>query len=120
MSEFVAKSPPVTVSPPFPRPPRTLRGYLAPAAVVLALLSALFTFLVLTGLTPIVPTHEVVVTVLLANATMVAVLVGIVAWGFFDLIRARRKGRAGARLHVRIITLFSIVAAVPMIAPRPM
>ena len=115
MSEFVAKSPPVTVSPPFPRPPRTLRGYMAPAAVVLALLSALFTFLVLTGLTPIVPTHEVVVTVLLANATMVAVLVGIVAWGFFDLIRARRKGRAGARLHVRIAFMFGVVAAVPAI-----
>src|SRR5258708_1461250 len=94
MSEFVAKSPPVTVSPPFPRPPRTLRGFLAPAAIVLALLSALVTFLVLTGLTPIIPTHEVVVSVLLANTTMVVVLLAIVAWGFFDLIRARRKGRA--------------------------
>ncbi|HXY90257.1 MAG TPA: PAS domain-containing sensor histidine kinase, partial [Xanthobacteraceae bacterium] len=68
-----------------------------------------------TGLTPIVPTHEVVVTVLLANATMVMVLVGIVAWGFFDLIRARRKGRAGARLHVRIAFMFGVVAAVPAI-----
>ena len=82
---------------------------------MLALLSALFTFLVLTGLTPIIPTHEVVVSVLLANATMVAVLIGIVAWGFFDLIRARRKGRAGARLHVRIALMFGIVAAVPAI-----
>src|SRR6202171_1522045 len=115
MSEFVAKSPPVSVSPPFPRPPRTLRGFLAPAAVVLALLSALLTFLVLTGLTPIIPTHEVVVSVLLANATMVVVLIAIVAWGFFDLIRARRKGRAGARLHVRIAFMFGIVAAVPAI-----
>jgi len=115
MSEFIAKSPPVTVSPPFPRPPRTLRGLLAPAAVVLALLSALLTFLVLTGLTPIVPTHEIVVSVLLANATMVAVLIGIVTWGFFDLIRARRKGRAGARLHVRIALMFGIVAAVPAV-----
>src|SRR5712691_9161377 len=115
MSEFIAKSPPVTVSPPFPRPPRTLRGLLAPAAVVLALLSALVTFLVLTGLTPIIPTHEIVVSVLLANATMVAVLIGIVTWGFFDLIRARRKGRAGARLHVRIALMFGIVAAVPAV-----
>ncbi|MET0219672.1 MAG: hypothetical protein ABW213_03340, partial [Tardiphaga sp.] len=38
--------------------PRTL-GF---AAVALALLSALVTFLVLAGLTPIPPTHEVVVT----------------------------------------------------------
>ncbi|HLL27646.1 MAG TPA: PAS domain-containing sensor histidine kinase [Xanthobacteraceae bacterium] len=83
--------------------------------MVLALLSALVTFLVLTGLTAIVPTHEVVVSVLLANATMVAVLLGIVAWGFFDIVRARRKGRAGARLHVRIALMFGLVSAVPAI-----
>jgi hypothetical protein len=42
---------------------------LAPVAVALALLSRRFlTFVVLTGLTPIVPTHEVVVTFLLINA----------------------------------------------------
>ena len=30
-------------------------------------------------------------------------------------MQARRRGRAGARLHVRIIGLFSVIAAVPAI-----
>jgi hypothetical protein len=70
--------------------PRTL-GF---AAVALALLSALVTFLVLAGLTPIPPTHEVVVTLLLTNA----VTVFLSLWS----LRARsgglcRRGVAGAQ-----------------------
>ena len=30
-------------------------------------------------------------------------------------MQARRRGRAGARLHVRIVGLFSVIAAVPAI-----
>jgi len=115
MPEQGSKSSKLTVSPPFPRPPRSIGGYLAPIAVVLALILAFLTFVVLTGLTPIAPTHQVVVSILLADLAMVAVLAGIVAWSFIDLIRARRKGRAGARLHVRIALMFGLVAAVPAI-----
>jgi len=115
MAETSAKLENPTASPPFPRPPRTWAAWFAPGAVVLALSSALVTFLVLTGLTPIVPTHEVVVTVLLVNAAMVVVLIGVLAWEFIGLVRARRRGRAGARLHVRIALLFGIVAVVPAI-----
>jgi len=104
-----------TDSPPFPRPPRSFGRLLPPIAIALALLSALATFLVLTGLTPILPTHHVVVTVLLGNAAMAAILFGIVVWSFVDLLRARRKGRAGARLHIRIALMFGIVAAIPAI-----
>jgi two-component system, NtrC family, nitrogen regulation sensor histidine kinase NtrY len=104
-----------TVSPPFPRAPRSWKSWFAPTAVVVALLSALATFLILTGLTAIAPTHEVVVSVLLVNALVAAVLIGVLAWEFFGLIRARRRGRAGARLHVRIALLFGIVAVVPAI-----
>ncbi len=102
-------------SPEFPRPPRTIGGYLAPIAVVVALILAFVTFVVLTGLTPIAPTHEVVVSILLTDLAMVAVLAGIVAWSFIALVRARRKGRAGARLHVRIALMFGLVAAIPAI-----
>jgi two-component system nitrogen regulation sensor histidine kinase NtrY len=102
-------------SAPFPRPPRTLSAWFAPGAVVLALVSALVTFLILTGLTPIAPTHNVVVSVLLANAAVAAVLIGVIAWEFVGVIRARRRGRAGARLHGRIVLLFGIVAIVPAI-----
>src|SRR5947207_3520326 len=86
------------------------------AAVALALLSALVTFVVLAGLTPIAPTHEVVVTLLLANAGTVFLLVLVIAREVWGIVQARRRGRAAARLHVRIVALFSIIAAVPAIA----
>lgn len=102
-------------SAPFPRRPRSWTSWFAPTAVVLALLSALVTFLVLTGLTPIAPTHEVVVSVLLANTVISAVLIVVLAWEFVGLLRAKRRGRAGARLHVQIALLFGVVAVVPAI-----
>ena len=86
------------------------------AAVALALLSALVTFVVLAGLTPIAPTHEVVVTLLLANAATVFLLVLVIGREVWGMVQARRRGRAAARLHVRIVALFSIIAAVPAIA----
>jgi len=91
--------------------PRTL----GLAAVALALLSAFLTFVVLAGLTPIAPTHEVVVTLLLANAVTVFLLILVIAREVWGVVQARRRGRAAARLHVRIVALFSIVAAVPAI-----
>lgn len=117
MADSLASSDPVlpAQSAPFPKPPRRLSSYFAPIMVVLSLVSALITFLVLTGMTPIRPTHNVVVTVLLANAGMVLVLLAVVAWEVFNVIRAQRRGRAGARLHGRIVLLFGIVAVVPAI-----
>jgi two-component system nitrogen regulation sensor histidine kinase NtrY len=85
------------------------------AAVGLALLSALLTFVVLADLTPVPPTHEVVVTLLLLNVITVLLLVGIIAREAWRIVQARRRGRAASRLHVRIVALFSVVAAVPAI-----
>jgi two-component system, NtrC family, nitrogen regulation sensor histidine kinase NtrY len=90
-------------------------GFLGPFAVALALLSAAVTFLVLTGLTPILPTHEVVVTVLLANAATALILLAVIGREVLLIVQARRRGRAGARLHVRIVGLFSVISAVPAI-----
>ncbi len=84
-------------------------------AVVLALLSATVTFAVLAGLTPVAPTHQVVVSVLLVDAVAALLLIGVIGREVWNIMQARRHGRAGARLHVRIIGLFSIVAAVPAI-----
>jgi two-component system nitrogen regulation sensor histidine kinase NtrY len=73
------------------------------------------TFVVLANLTPIPPTHEVVVTLLLTNAVMVFLLVVVIAREVWGVVQARRRGRAAARLHVRIVALFSIIAAVPAV-----
>ena len=88
---------------------------LGPIAVGLALLSAFVTFIVLADLTPISPTHYVVVTLLLVNAATVLLLLGIIVREVWQVVQARRTGRAAARLHVRIVGLFSIIAAAPAI-----
>src|SRR2546421_4357317 len=84
-------------------------------AVALAMLSATVTFLVLAGLTPVAPTHRVVVTLLLIDLLASLLLVGVIGREIWKIFSARRRGRAGARLHVRIIGLFSVVAAVPAV-----
>ncbi len=88
---------------------------LGPIAVSLALLSAFATFIVLADFTPISPTHNVVVTLLLVNATTVLLLLGVIVREVWQVVQARRTGRAAARLHVRIVGLFSIIAAAPAI-----
>ena len=86
-----------------------------PVVVGLALLSAFITFIVLADLTPISPTHNVVVTLLLVNAVTVLLLLSIILREVWQVVQARRSGRAAARLHVRIVGLFSVIAAVPAI-----
>src|SRR5271168_1935306 len=80
-----------------------------------ALLSAFATFIVLAGLTPINPTNDVVVTLLGVNALAVLLLLGIIGREIWHIVQARRRGRAAARLHVQIVALFSIIAALPAI-----
>ena len=85
------------------------------AAVAVALLSALITFVVLAGLTPIIPTDAVVRTLLATNGVTAFLLVLIIGWEVWRVVQARRRGRAASRLHVRIVALFSVIAAVPAI-----
>lgn len=84
-------------------------------AVGVALLSATATFLVLAGLTPIAPVHEVVRNLLLGNAVTGLLLLGIIGREVWKVVQARRRGRAGSRLHVQIVGLFAIIAAVPTV-----
>jgi two-component system, NtrC family, nitrogen regulation sensor histidine kinase NtrY len=84
-------------------------------AVGIALLSATATFLVLAGLTPIAPVHEVVVELLLGNAVTGLLLLGIIGREVWAVVRARRRGRAGSRLHIQIVGLFAVIAAVPTV-----
>jgi two-component system nitrogen regulation sensor histidine kinase NtrY len=91
------------------------RRILGPLSVALALLSALVTFVVLADLTPVSPTHYVVVTLLLVNAATVVLLLAIIVREVWQVVQARRSGRAAAKLHVRIVGLFSLIAAAPAI-----
>ena len=92
-----------------------LRRWLAPFAVVLAFVSALLTFMVNTGLTPIEPTRKVVLSFILINIATILLLIGIIFREVWMVLQARRRGRAAARLHVQIVSLFSIIAVLPAV-----
>jgi two-component system nitrogen regulation sensor histidine kinase NtrY len=92
-----------------------LRRWLAPFAVGLALLTTLLTFVVLTGLTRIEPTRIVVVSFLLINAAIILLLVAIIVREVWLVVQARRRGRAAARLHIQIVSLFSVIAVLPAV-----
>jgi two-component system nitrogen regulation sensor histidine kinase NtrY len=94
---------------------RSLWRFLAPFAVGLALLSTLLTFVVLTGLTHIEPTRTVVFSFLLINGATILLLVGIIIREVWQVMQARRRGRAAARLHIQIVSLFSVIAVLPAV-----
>jgi two-component system, NtrC family, nitrogen regulation sensor histidine kinase NtrY len=89
--------------------------FLAPFAVGLALLSTLLTFVVLTGLTQIEPTGAVVISFLLINGATILLLVAIIVREVWQVMQARRRGRAAARLHIQIVSLFSVIAVLPAV-----
>src|SRR5580704_15164402 len=84
-------------------------------AVGVALLSAAATFVVMAGLTPIAPVHEVVVELLLADLFAGLLLLAIIGREVWMVVRARRRGYAASRLHVQIVGLFAVIAAVPTV-----
>jgi two-component system nitrogen regulation sensor histidine kinase NtrY len=83
--------------------------------VGLSILSALGSYLILTGLTAIAPRNEVVWTALAINVTLILAMLAIIAWQAIGLVRAWKERQPGARLHSRIVALFSVIAALPAI-----
>ena len=75
---------------------------LGTVTVCLALLSALITFVVLADLTPVPPTHYVVVTLLLANALAVVLLIAIILREVWQVLQARREGKSIEQMKAEI------------------
>jgi len=86
-----------------------------PFIVILALVVAMASFSVFADYTPIQPTDQVVLTLFLANIFIILVLIGLVVAEAWALVAAWRARVAGAKLHIRIVGLFSIIAAIPSI-----
>lgn len=80
-----------------------------------ALLCAILTLFVLLGLTPIAPTTPVVIASAVLNGIFVVGLLYLIGRELSRLLRARNRGRAAARLHIRVVALFSIVAITPAV-----
>ncbi len=52
---------------------------------------------------------------MLINGATILVLVGIIVREVWQVLQARRRGRAAARLHVQIVSLFSVIAVLPAV-----
>ena len=88
---------------------------LAVLLTVVALLSAIATYAAFTGMSPI-GTDTRTVLILLQIDLVVFLLLGlVVARNLVGLWMERRRGQVGARLHTRLVVLFSLIALAPAI-----
>ena len=83
--------------------------------VVAGVVCGLSTFAVLTGLTPIAPTAQTTIVLLVINGALLLVMALMILGQIIYLMLERRRGTAGAALHLRLVLLFSLIAVVPAI-----
>ncbi len=95
---------------------RRLLPRIGPFAVAFAILCAIASFLIFAGMTPLTPTADLLSILFLIDFAIVLVLLGLVAYEAFLLIRAWRARTAAAGLHIRIVALFAVIAAVPTLS----
>jgi two-component system, NtrC family, nitrogen regulation sensor histidine kinase NtrY len=84
--------------------------------VLTSLIVAVLSFLILMGLTPVRPTEQITTWLAIFNGLLILILIGLIVREVRRILTARKNQRAAARLHVRIVALFSLVAAVPAVA----
>lgn len=84
-------------------------------AVAGALLTAAISFAILVGATPISPDATTTLLLIALNAAFILALAALVGREVHRIVTARRTGKAASRLHVRIVTMFALVAAIPAI-----
>ena len=83
------------------------------AVGALAVVSGLLTYGAVTGIVPYRPSHAGLFGMVLVNVVLVGTLGAVIAWRLVQLWGKRRS--AGARLHIRLVGQFAIIAIVPAI-----
>ncbi|VAW17578.1 Nitrogen regulation protein NtrY [hydrothermal vent metagenome] len=109
--DAVAGEGPPSDTPPLARGPFYFGLFLVFASLILGIT----TYLILTGETRLTPTDLLVKGLLSANVILVLALVAAIGWQIIAVVRARARGTAGARLHVRLVAMFGLIAVVPAI-----
>jgi two-component system, NtrC family, nitrogen regulation sensor histidine kinase NtrY len=94
---------------------RGISGWAALTLVVLGTLTGLVTFLLLTGVAPIKPSETIINALIIANTVLVALMGAMIAGQLIHLFIEHRKGTPGTGLHIRLVSLFSMVALLPAI-----
>ena len=92
---------------------RRFTGWAGFGLVVLGVVSGIATFAVLTGLTPIKPTAGIIGILLTFNGGLLFVMALMVLGQVGFLYGEKRRGTAGAGLHLRLVLLFSLIAVIP-------
>jgi two-component system, NtrC family, nitrogen regulation sensor histidine kinase NtrY len=100
---------------PFALPRDGRRLWAAPGIVAIAgaLLSAAASFAVLLGLTPIRPDDQTTTVLIAVIAAFVVALLFLIGREIYRIVQARKRGKAASRLHIRVVTMFALVAALP-------
>ena len=81
--------------------------------VVASLVWGLATYLIMTGLTPIVPRNDIVALMIAVNVILIGAMIAILWVQISGLRQAWKQKIAGARLHARVVALFSFIALLP-------
>ncbi|TIY05376.1 MAG: PAS domain-containing sensor histidine kinase, partial [Mesorhizobium sp.] len=84
-------------------------------AIAGALVTAAISFAILVGATPITPDERTTLALIALNAAFILFLIALVGREVHRIVMARRRGKAASRLHVRIVAMFALVAAIPAI-----
>src|SRR5260370_23900544 len=87
----------------------------AVALAVAAILSGLTSYIMLTGSATFGPDPGTVLLLLNVNLVLLLGLGLVVAKRLVQVWAERRRGLAGAKLHIRLVVLFSMVAVTPTI-----
>jgi two-component system, NtrC family, nitrogen regulation sensor histidine kinase NtrY len=85
------------------------------SAFALAVASIATTFLLVTGLLNVTLSEQRIFVLVVGTSVVAAILLIVVIFDLAQLFNQWRRGLAGARLHIRIVGLFTLIAAVPAI-----
>jgi len=88
---------------------------LAISLLAASVLSGFATYLALTGEFGEDISQTTVLLLLILNLVLLLLLGAVVSWQFIALWLERRRGLLGARLHLRLVLWFSLIAMVPTI-----
>lgn len=94
---------------------KNLLGKMGWLVTLAAVVSGVMTYITLTSKPPYGPDPETVTGLLIVNVGILLLLGIFVFRGLITLWVARKKNRAGSRLHKRLVVLLAILAVVPTI-----
>jgi two-component system nitrogen regulation sensor histidine kinase NtrY len=90
-------------------------GLFAVVLAVAAVVSGVLLYSTLMGIAPLGTSQSTIIILILVNLGIVLGLAALVVWRLSRLWLNRRSGLAGARLHGRLVALFSVIAVIPAI-----